>query len=125
MTLHIKKIMDGMLIFTILDYEFGDRSSESFYNQVKKLVRKGYINILVDFTNVKTTYKDVVEKVYEVHKLINACDGTMKIFGVSPEVASIISESKFSSYLNYQPNEVIDVDIFDLCGRSQLISLAS
>lgn len=125
MTLHIKKIMDGMLIFTILDYEFEDRASESFYSQVKSLVCKGYTDILIDFTNVKKTYKDVVEKLYEVHKLINACDGTMKIFGVNPDVAMIISESKFSSSLNFQVNEVIDEDILELYGRKQLISLAS
>lgn len=125
MTLHIKKIMDGMLIFTILDYELEDRVSESLYSQVKMLVRKGYTDILVDFTNVRRTYKDVVEKLYEVHKLISACDGSMKIFGVNPEVASTISESRFSSYLNFQVNEVIDVDIFELSGRKQLISLAS
>lgn len=124
MTTHIKKIMDEMLIFTILTRYFTDKNSERFYKQVKKLVCKGYKDILVDFTNVDTIDKKVTEVLYELHKLVAASGGSLKVFGVNLEVADIMQNSQFGCFINMQVDEIIEDDMMDMLFHKQ-ISLAS
>lgn len=114
MTTHIKKVMDEMLILTILSRYFSDKTSERFYKQVKKLVCKGYKDILVDFTNVDEVDSKVAEVFYELHKLVLASGGSLKVFGVSQDVADVIKETQFGCFINMQVNEIIEDDMMDI-----------
>lgn len=123
MTMHIKKIMDGMIILTFLSRSFSENASEYFYRQVKKLICKGYKDILVDLTNVYVMDNKVIDVLYELNKLVIASGGTIKLFGVNQEVADIIDNSQYGNVLRIQRNEVIEDDLFDLTFGRQ-ISLA-
>lgn len=114
MTTHIKKVMDEMLILTILSRHFSDKSSERFYKQVKKLVCKGYKDILVDFTNVDEVDSKAAEVLYELHKLVIASNGSLKIFGVNLDVADVVKETQFGCFINMQVNEIIEDDMMDI-----------
>lgn len=123
MTMHIKKIMDGMIILTFLSRSFSENTSEYFYRQVKKLICKGYKEILVDLTNVYSMDKKVIDVLYELNKLVLASGGTIKLFGVNQEVADIIDNSQYGNVLKIQRNEVIEDDLLDFAFGRQ-ISLA-
>ncbi len=124
MTIHIKKIMDSMLILTVLSYYFTGKSSEQFYTQVKNLVGKGYNNILIDFTNVDKIDNKVIDILYELHKLLIASGGSMKVFGVNHDVSEMINKSQFGYLIPLQTNEIIDVDMMDMLFHKQ-VSFAS
>ena len=119
MTTHIKKIMDEMLIFTILTRYFTDKNSERFYKQVKKLVCNGYKDILVDFTNVDSIDEKVTEVIYELHKLVVASGGSLKIFGVNPDVSDSILNNQFGCFIKMQVNEIIEDDMMDMLFHKQ------
>lgn len=124
MALHIKKIMDGMLIVTVLSDNFTEKISEYFYNQAKRLLCSGYNNILIDLTNVEKIDKSVIDRLYEVHKMLLASNGSMKLFGVNKEVSIIIAKSEVGSCLNVQLNEIMDIEFIDLL-RFKQFTLAS
>ena len=124
MTIHVKKIMESMLILTVLSYYFTGKSSEQFYTQVKNLVGRGYNNILIDFTNVDKIDNKVIDILYELHKLLIASGGSMKVFGVSQNVAEVIKSGQFGYLIPLQANEIIDVDMMDIMFHKQ-VSFAS
>lgn len=116
--------MEGMLIVTVLNYNFNEHTSSCFAKQIKKLIEKGYKDILVDLTNVNSIENPVIEKLHDVSKLLKSRGGNMKIFGVDPDVAGTIFNNKVGYLLNLQVNEVIDSDLADLLFYRE-ISLAS
>jgi len=122
MSLHIKKIMDNMLIFTLLKQCLTEKDAENLYKQ-KKLLFKGYNSVLLDLTNVCDLESGSIEKLYEVHKLLVASGGNIKIFGVTPNIADAVFNSSLGNSLSLQLNEVIDTDYLDIPFRE--ICLAS
>lgn len=114
MTLHIKKIMEGMLICTVLESQLDSRLADYAYKHIKRLVCKGFNNILLDMSNVKNMEDVVAEKLYELHKLMAVSGGSLQVFGVNQALTNTIEESKYGYMLNIQRNEVIEPDITDL-----------
>lgn len=124
MSLHIKKIMEGMLILTILSSKINDKSVKYLSTEIRKLVRNGYLTILIDMTNVNTLESTTIEKLYEVNAFIEKLGGSLKFFGINESISKVLTQSESGKKLNLQTDELIETDMEDLLIYRE-VSLAS
>lgn len=124
MSLHIKKIMEGMLILTILSSKINDKSVKYLCCEIKKLARNGFITILVDMTNVNVLESSTIEKIYEVNSFIESLGGSLKFFGINESISNVLAQNELGKKLNLQSDELIETDMEDLLIYRE-VSLAS
>lgn len=113
-----------MLILTILSSKINDKSVKYLSTEIRKLVRNGYLTILIDMTNVNTLESTTIEKLYEVNAFIEKLGGSLKFFGINESISKVLTQSESGKKLNLQTDELIETDMEDLLIYRE-VSLAS